>query len=133
MTYALIHVKALAERRGTTEEGSEGTRKKPYQTAQLIGLESLRRNSLSLAALQDRSVRRHTGDVRSELSWPTSSTGLGALVSALKAARKANGDISIIAPSPQVQKLLKLTAMDRVFRVFPSSDEALQQLGGRSG
>lgn len=61
------------------------------------------------------------------------STGLGALVSALKAARKANGDIGIIAPSPQVQKLLKLTAMDRVFRVFPSSDEALQQLGGRSG
>jgi anti-sigma B factor antagonist len=61
------------------------------------------------------------------------STGLGALVSALKAVRKANGDIGIVAPSPQVQKLLKLTAMDRVFRVFPSSDEALQQLGGRSG
>jgi anti-sigma B factor antagonist len=61
------------------------------------------------------------------------STGLGALVSALKAARKANGDIGIVAPSPQVQKLLKLTAMDRVFRVFPSSDEALQQLGSRSG
>lgn len=61
------------------------------------------------------------------------STGLGALVSALKAARKANGDIGIIAPSPQVQKLLKLTAMDRVFRIFPSPDEALQQLGGRSG
>src|SRR3712207_794301 len=61
------------------------------------------------------------------------STGLGALASALKAARKANGDISIIAPSPQVQKLLKLTAMDRVFRVFPSPDEALQQLDGRPG
>src|SRR3712207_7325838 len=57
------------------------------------------------------------------------STGLGALVSALKAARRANGDIGIIAPSPQVQKLLKLTAMDRVFRVFPSPDEALQHLG----
>lgn len=56
------------------------------------------------------------------------STGLGALVSALKAARRANGDISIIAPSPQVQKLFKLTAMDRVFRIFQSPDEALQQL-----
>jgi anti-anti-sigma factor len=56
------------------------------------------------------------------------STGLGALVSALKAARRANGDISIIAPSPQVQKLFKLTAMDRVFRIFQSRDEALQQL-----
>jgi anti-sigma B factor antagonist len=60
------------------------------------------------------------------------STGLGALVSALKAARKANGDIGIIAPSPQVQKLLKLTALDRVFRIFPTPDEALQQLGGPS-
>lgn len=56
------------------------------------------------------------------------STGLGALVSTVKAARKANGDIGIVAPSPQVQKLLRLTAMDRVFRVFPSPDEALQQL-----
>jgi anti-sigma B factor antagonist len=61
------------------------------------------------------------------------STGLGALVSALKAARKANGDISIIAPSPQVQKLLKLTAMDPVFLIFTSPEEALQQPGGRSG
>jgi anti-sigma B factor antagonist len=61
------------------------------------------------------------------------STGLGALLSALKAARKANGDISIIAPSPQVQKLLKLTAMDRVFRIFTSPEEALQKPRGRSG
>jgi len=58
------------------------------------------------------------------------STGLGALVSALKAARKASGDISIIAPSAQVQKLLRLTAMDRVFKVLGSEEEALQQLQG---
>jgi anti-sigma B factor antagonist len=61
------------------------------------------------------------------------STGLGALVSALKAARRANGDISIIAPSPQVQKLFRLTAMDRVFRIFQSRDEALQQLKADAG
>jgi len=54
------------------------------------------------------------------------STGLGALVSAFKAARKANGDLSIIAPSPQVQKLLKLTAMDRVFRIFQSPEAMFQ-------
>jgi anti-sigma B factor antagonist len=56
------------------------------------------------------------------------STGLGALVAALKATRRANGDISIIAPSPQVQKLFRLTAMDRVFRIFQTQDEALQKL-----
>jgi len=54
-----------------------------------------------------------------------------ALVSAVKVARKANGDIGIVAPSPQVQ-LLRLTAMDQVFQVFPSPDEALQQLGGHA-
>ncbi|HEV2565312.1 MAG TPA: STAS domain-containing protein [Microvirga sp.] len=56
------------------------------------------------------------------------STGLGALVAALKAARRANGDISIVAPSSQVQKLFRLTAMDRVFRIFETHDEALRQL-----
>jgi anti-sigma B factor antagonist len=61
------------------------------------------------------------------------STGLGALVSTLKAARKANGDISIIAPSSQVQKLFRLTAMDRVFKIFDSRDEALNQLNPSSG
>lgn len=58
------------------------------------------------------------------------STGLGALVSTLKAARKASGDINIIAPSAQVQKLLRLTAMDRVFKVVESEEEALQQFQG---
>jgi anti-sigma B factor antagonist len=61
------------------------------------------------------------------------STGLGALVATLKAARKAQGDISIIAPSPQVHKLLRLTAMDRVFKICESRDEALQQLAQGSG
>jgi len=55
------------------------------------------------------------------------STGLGALVSTLKAARKARGNISIIAPSAQVQKLLRLTAMERVFKVAESEEAALQQ------
>jgi anti-sigma B factor antagonist len=58
------------------------------------------------------------------------STGLGALVSTLKAARKASGDISIIAPSAQVQKLLRLTAMDRVFKIVESEEEALRQFQG---
>ena len=56
------------------------------------------------------------------------SKGLGVLVSALKAARRARGDVSIIAPSAQVEKLLRLTAMDRVFKVFRSEEEALQHL-----
>ena len=54
------------------------------------------------------------------------STGLGALVSALKATRQAKGDISLVAPSTQVQRLFQLTAMDRVFKIFRTPTEALQ-------
>jgi anti-sigma B factor antagonist len=43
------------------------------------------------------------------------STGLGTLVSGLKAARKAEGDLRLVAPSPQAKRLLRLTTLDRVF------------------
>ncbi|NBJ10011.1 STAS domain-containing protein [Microvirga arsenatis] len=45
------------------------------------------------------------------------STGLGALVSGFKAARKSGGDLRLAAPSPQVQRLLRLTTLDRVFSI----------------
>jgi hypothetical protein len=51
-----------------------------------------------------------------------------ARVAALKAARKADGDFSIVAPGTQVQKLFRLTAVDRVFRIFETREEALHQL-----
>jgi anti-anti-sigma factor len=46
------------------------------------------------------------------------STGLGALVSGLKAARRVEGDLRLAAPSPQVRKLLRLTTLDRVFTIL---------------
>lgn len=52
------------------------------------------------------------------------STGLGALVSALKAARRAEGDLRLIAPSQQVRKLLRLTTLDRVFFVADAPETA---------
>ena len=48
------------------------------------------------------------------------STGLGVLVSGLKAARRADGDLRLAAPSPQVRKLLRLTTLDRVFTIVDS-------------
>lgn len=51
------------------------------------------------------------------------STGLGTLVSGLKAARKAEGDLRLIAPSPQAQRLLRLTTLDRVFVTSDTLDE----------
>ncbi|MBF9197846.1 STAS domain-containing protein [Microvirga terrestris] len=58
----------------------------------------------------------------SEVSF-IDSTGLGTLVSVLKAARKAEGDLRLIAPSPQAQRLLRLTTLDRVFVTTNSLDE----------
>jgi hypothetical protein len=46
-------------------------------------------------------------------------------VAALKAASKANGDFSIVAPGGQVQKLFRLTAMDRVFGIFRNAQRGL--------
>jgi anti-anti-sigma factor len=52
------------------------------------------------------------------------STGLGVLISSLKAARRAEGDLRLAAPGPQVRKLLRLTALDRVFAVLDAPEAA---------
>ena len=52
------------------------------------------------------------------------STGIGTLVSGLKAARRAGGELRLVAPGPQAMKLLKLTTLDRVFRTSETLDEA---------
>lgn len=52
------------------------------------------------------------------------STGLGTLVSGLKAARRAGGDLRLVAPSAPAMKLLKLTTLDRVFRTTETPDQA---------
>jgi len=52
------------------------------------------------------------------------STGLGALVFSLKAARRAEGDLRLVAPSAQATKLLQLTTLDRVFRTGETPDQA---------
>ena len=46
------------------------------------------------------------------------STGLGVLVSGLKAARRADGNLRLVAPGPQVRRLMRLTALDRVFTIL---------------
>ena len=53
------------------------------------------------------------------------SSGLGALIGGLKAARKAGGDLRIARPTEQARAVLTLTSLDRVFRSYPSVTEAL--------
>lgn len=51
------------------------------------------------------------------------SSGLGALVSALKAVRAAGGKLFICSINAQVRMLFELTSMDRVFQIFSNRDE----------
>lgn len=52
------------------------------------------------------------------------SSGLGALISGLKAARQAGGDLRIAAPTEQVRRVLKLTKLDKVLTAYGSAEDA---------
>lgn len=55
------------------------------------------------------------------------SAGLGVLVGALKQAAGRGGKIALIQPSPFVSRVLRVTALDKVFSVF--ADEAQARAG----
>lgn len=52
------------------------------------------------------------------------SSGLGALISGLKVARQAGGDLRIASPTLQVTTVLELTNLNRVLRAHDSADTA---------
>lgn len=53
------------------------------------------------------------------------SSGLGALIGGLKAARQAGGDLRIARAGEQARAVLSLTSLDRVFRMYDTVDDAL--------
>jgi anti-sigma B factor antagonist len=53
------------------------------------------------------------------------SSGLGGLISGLKAARIAGGDLRLAQPSAQVSALLAMTMLERVLRSYPTVAAAL--------
>ncbi|MBE9124602.1 MULTISPECIES: STAS domain-containing protein [unclassified Coleofasciculus] len=48
------------------------------------------------------------------------SSGLGALVLALKTVRAAGGKLFVCSVNEQIKMLFELTSMDRVFEIFPT-------------
>lgn len=56
------------------------------------------------------------------------SSGLAALVSGLRLARKEQGDIVLSGIRPQVQTVFRLTMLDRIFPIHPTSDDAKRSL-----
>ena len=52
------------------------------------------------------------------------SSGLGALIGALKTTRQAGGDLRIASPSEQVSLVLALSNVDRILKPYPSAHDA---------
>jgi len=58
------------------------------------------------------------------------SSGLGALIGGLKAARKAGGDLRIARPDARARNLFELMSLERVLRIYPTVEEALAGYDG---
>ena len=54
------------------------------------------------------------------------SSGLGSMVSLLRTLSKKGGDIRLAALASQVQSLFELTRLHRVFEIYSSVEDALQ-------
>ena len=54
------------------------------------------------------------------------SSGLGALIGGLKAARQAGGDLRIARPTEQAAMILELTNLNRVLVSYGTVEEALE-------
>jgi anti-sigma B factor antagonist len=52
------------------------------------------------------------------------SSGLGALIGSLKAAREKGGDLRIVSPSTQVAMVLKLSNVDSILPSYDGIEEA---------
>jgi anti-sigma B factor antagonist len=52
------------------------------------------------------------------------STGLGALIGANKRAKEGAGEVRLVAQEGQILRLLRITGLLDVFRVYPSVDAA---------
>lgn len=61
------------------------------------------------------------------------SSGISVLVTALKAARGAGGDVVLLRPNETVRGLLEVTRLHRVFLVFEDEADAVAALDGRGG
>ena len=62
------------------------------------------------------------------------SSGLGALVSALKALRaQKDGDIRLASLQPPVVALLEVTRLNRVFSSYATAEQAVQSFGSPEG
>jgi len=56
------------------------------------------------------------------------SSGMAALVSGLRSAREKNGNIALSGAGSQAQVVFRLTMLDRIFGIHPTTEEAKRSL-----
>ena len=61
------------------------------------------------------------------------STGLGVLVGALRRLREGGGDLYLAVTHPHLLKVMRVTNLDRVFRVFDTVEEARSEAMAAAG
>lgn len=54
-----------------------------------------------------------------------SSAGLREIVTTLKKAKKASGDLRLAQPSQRVREVLEMAGLDTIFKIFSTQDEAI--------
>lgn len=75
------------------------------------------------AAVEKVLANAHTLAFRLSRTHYMDSTGLAVLIFALKRCRQSGGNCLLIAPHPNILKLLKITGLDRAFTIQPSLEE----------
>jgi len=75
--------------------------------------------------LVEEEVRKVVVDM-SDLRW-INSDGLGSLIAGLSSLRNAGGDLRLAKVSDNVQKILRITGLAKVFKVYSTVDAAVNR------
>lgn len=57
------------------------------------------------------------------------SSGLGAMVAALKSLRLVGGELALCQPSEQVKTLLEITGLERIIKIYPDRQTFEREYG----
>ncbi len=61
------------------------------------------------------------------------STTLGVLVGGVKRLRTNDGELSLVCSDRNITKIFEITGLDRVFTIYPTRAEAVEQIVAASG
>jgi anti-sigma B factor antagonist len=61
------------------------------------------------------------------------STTLGVLVGGVKRLRSNDGELSLVCSDRNITKIFEITGLDRVFTIYPTRAEAVEQVAATSG